>query len=631
MNIDFSQFHFLRPEWFLALLPLALLLWLLWNRSTALGNWRGVIASHLLQHLVQANTSQRQKTPLALLGICWLLAVIALAGPTWQKLPQAAQKKVSAQVIVMDLSLSMLAQDVSPSRLARAKHKLSDILTRSTEGLTGLVVYAGSAHVVTPLTDDTRTILSMVESLSPDIMPSPGSDPLDAVTQAADVLKQGGMKEGHIILLGDSLPANFAEQVKAVVNTQKIPVSIFAMGTPEGAPITLPDGNFVKDRSGNIVVAKVNEKHMRDTAAQLGGRFSRLTYSDNDVDNLMRVQDGLLNQEIRETDREFDTWDDAGYWLVIIMLPFAALGYRRGWLGAWLPASALPTALLITVTGLAPTNAHAAFWDDFWNTPDQQGMQAFDDKKYDRAAKQFENSQWKGSAHYRNRDFAAAEQEFSKLDTPSSHYNRGNALAQQQKYAEAIAAYEQALKQKPEFDAAQANLELVTKLLENQTNPPPPDQQQQEQDQQENQDQNSDNGNPESGNGDPDQNSDNNDNQDDGSSDNNSAESDNTDQSNASSEQSDPDQSNPDQPNDQESEPQNQSGQANAQPDQNEATEQENAQMAQANESDLSPEDQQALQQWLERVPDEPGGLLRRKFKLESQLRNKRTLDQQAW
>ena len=621
---DMAQFHFLRPEWFLALLPVVVLIVLLWNRRSAYGSWQQVIAPHLLRHLLEGSGQPKKRGPIILLLIAWVIAVFALAGPTWKKLPQAVQKKVNAQVIVMDLSLSMFAQDVSPSRLERARYKLSDILRRSKEGLTGLVVFAGTPHVVTPLTDDTRTILSMVDSLSPDIMPIPGSDPAAAVIRAKQVLQQSGMYQGHIILLTDDLPADFVDKVKKELNRADMPVSIFAIGTAEGSPISLPGGNFVKDAAGSIVVAKVNESTMKTAARQLGGRFTTLTYSDEDIDYLLDFKATLLDQEMKETERDFDTWDEMGHWLVVLLLPLAAAGYRKGWLGAML----LPMVALGTLGMAEP--ARADLWDDLWQTPDQQGQQAWRNEQYSTAAEKFEDPLWKGSAYYRSENYEQAEAEFARSDSADAHYNRGNALARQQKIDEAIAAYETALEKAPDMEDAKKNLELLKQLQQQQqqdgqqgdegedskeqdtgeNQPTDQDQQNQPQDQQQEQ---QDQGQEQSG----------------------------------DSEEQSKQQSGQQQEQDQEKNKDQQGQQEQKEEQQDPEDQQQGQQPAdeQAEEDQQPPqpiaprlkdsresaEDQQALQQWLERVPDEPGGLLRRKFKLESKLRNRNELESQAW
>lgn len=624
---DMAQFHFLRPEWFLALLPVVLMIALLWNRRSAYGSWQQVIAPHLLQHLLEGNGRPKKRGAIILLLIAWVLTVLALAGPTWQKHPQAVQKKVNAQVIVLDLSLSMFAQDVSPSRLERARFKLSDILKRSQEGLTALVVFAGTPHVVTPLTDDTRTILSMVDALSPDIMPIPGSDPAAAVIKAKNVLEQSGMYQGHIILLTDELPADFAEKVKKEININDTPVSIFAIGTAEGSPIPVPDGSFVKDRAGSIVVAKVNESAMKTAARQLGGRFTTLTYTDEDIDYLLDFNANLLDQEMKDTQRDFDTWDEMGHWLVVLLLPIAAAGYRKGWLGSLL----LPTLLAGMLA--APSPARAELWDDLWQTPDQQGQQAWRQQDYTTAAEKFADPRWKGSALYRSENYEQAEQAFAQMDSAEAHYNRGNALAKQQKLEDAIAAYETALEKAPDMEDAQRNLELLKKLLEQQ-------QQQEQQNNHQGEDGN-DQQQQDSQQNEGEQQQDGEDQQQQSGQRQSSEQAQNSpeDQQGDSEQQpSEEAKQNPEQKDqgknrDQEQQEQQQTQQQGSEEQPNPGDEKQPPQpiAPQLQESDESAEDQQALQQWLERVPDEPGGLLRRKFNMESQLRNRNELESQAW
>ena len=145
-----SQFHFLRPEWLWLLLPLVLLLGVLWRRSRAGSGWSQVISADLLPHLMEQRLTRRQKLPLAALALGWLAATLALAGPSWEKLPQPVQKKQDALVILLDLSLSVLARDIQPSRLERSRLKLLDLLAQRSEGVTALVAWAGDAHVVSP-------------------------------------------------------------------------------------------------------------------------------------------------------------------------------------------------------------------------------------------------------------------------------------------------------------------------------------------------------------------------------------------------------------------------------------------------------------------------------------------------
>ncbi len=200
-----ADFHFLRPLWLIAIIPAALLYWKSWRQLRSGQGWHGTIAEDLLPHMLTGGTQSKHPGPMFALGVAWLLASLAMAGPSWEKLPQPVQRKEDALVILLDLSLSMLAQDTSPSRLVRSRQKLLDLLDTRKEGTTALVAYAGDAHVVSPLTDDRRTIANLLPALDPQIMPIAGSEPGIAVEQAVDLLRDAGLERGRILLVTDGV------------------------------------------------------------------------------------------------------------------------------------------------------------------------------------------------------------------------------------------------------------------------------------------------------------------------------------------------------------------------------------------------------------------------------------------
>jgi len=170
------EFHFLRPYWFLMLIPLAIMLWsLLWYLKKG-DSWQQVIDPKLLKHLLNQSSSAKNFKPLMILGLIWFTTVFALAGPAWEKHQQPVFRNNNAKVILLDLSQSMLAEDIQPDRLTRAKYKILDLLRDYPEGQTGMAVFSGEAYTVSPLTNDTHTIALMVSDLSPDIMPVSGSN-----------------------------------------------------------------------------------------------------------------------------------------------------------------------------------------------------------------------------------------------------------------------------------------------------------------------------------------------------------------------------------------------------------------------------------------------------------------------
>ncbi|HVL02483.1 MAG TPA: VWA domain-containing protein [Dongiaceae bacterium] len=618
-----AQFHFLRPAWLLAILPASLLVVLLWRRKASFGLWEKVVSPHLLPHLMQGNVGNKNQSALVLLLIAWVLASLALAGPTWRKLPTAAQKKIEAQVIVLDLSVSMYAADLPPSRLQRARMKLTDILKRADEGLTALVVFAGTPHVVTPLTDDANTIQSMVASLDPNIMPIKGSDPAAAVKRALDVFRQGGVEGGRILLITDSVPENFVATLEPVINADTF-VSILGVGTPEGAPIPLDDGTFVKDSNGNIAVPRLDVDALKKAARQLGGRFSTLSSNDADIDYLLARVNPFGDQQVKDTHREFDVWDEFGPWLVVLLLPLAAAGYRRGWLGALL----LP--VLASILTMTPRPAQAFEWADLWTTPDQQAQALLGEGQAAEAAKKFTRPDWKGASAYKGGDSESAAEQFRQQKDADGYYNLGNSLTELGQYDDAIAAYDKSLELNPDDEDARANREIANKRK------------QQQQEQQNGDGQQDPNKKNDSSNSDQNKDKKQDQQQDSQQQQNDQQQADQQKDGQQDQQQADQNQQNQDQQNKQSQDPQKEQPdpQAPAQkPDSSKQEQDQNQpQKPQSDEGDqegdeqppqsmpfqtdpLQSEDQQALEQWLRRVPDDPGGLLRRKFERETQLR----------
>ncbi|MEZ5577180.1 MAG: VWA domain-containing protein [Candidatus Competibacteraceae bacterium] len=653
-----SEFHWLRPEWLWALLPLAVIVWRLLRQVRRASAWETQCDPHLLEKLL-IQRARHQRWPLVLLAVAWVLAVIALAGPVWQKLPEPVYRTQAARVIVLDLSPSMNASDIRPSRIARARFKVLDLLNRYREGQTALVVFAGEPFVVSPLTDDTKTIAALVPTLSPELMPVSGDHARAALQRADELLSRAGVQDhGEIVLVTDGYddPAGTLEAVTAL-RAHGRRVSVLAVGTEEGTPISLADGGFLKDSTGAIVVPRLDAATLSELARQGGGHFVRLSADDRDIDALS--SDPIVQvREVRpESARHsMDRWREEGPWLVLVLLPLAAFAFRRGWL----------TVVALAVLTLPPDPASASGWQDWWARPDQQGVQALQAGDGKKAAELFQDPAWKGSAHYQAGNYEKALENFSQSDTADALYNRGNALTHLGRLQEAIAAYDQALKQDPTNADVRHNKDLVEKLLKQQ-------QQQQQQQQSKNDSQNQQNQNSEkdqqsakdssadsskSSSTDKENNQESqNDKQQSGqqadsksgkSTGGNSSEN----QANAHQPQSEPKQSeqNPSQaqekpadstPSTTPSKPRKdddsllKQAAASSKPSDvgEKSREQANATAqaaadhsedadrqvaaARASESPEQSEDRQAMDQWLRRIPDDPAGLLRRKFMLE--------------
>ncbi|MCB1672501.1 MAG: VWA domain-containing protein [Gammaproteobacteria bacterium] len=564
---NWQEFHFLRPLWLLALIPVVLFLAALWRINSSVSAWDRAIDKSLLPFLLDRSRNAAQGTPLALLAGAWILSVIALAGPVWEKLPQPVQQREDALVIVQDLSLSMFAPDHVPNRLDLAKRKLRDILDQRDEGQTALVVYAGDAHAVTPLTDDAVTIAALVPSLSPNIMPLFGSNPGAALDVAISLLNDIEASRGRILLITDGI-AGFAEEQMLAEKMAETDYELLIMGvgTEEGAPIRTSDGGFLTDVNGETVIPTLNRNVLESLANRTGGRYHDIQLSNADI-NYLLADSPFFDETLSEVEEEFDIWYEAGPWLMLLIVPFAALSFRRGWL--------FGLALLFTLTGtLTPTRqAQAWEWRDLWQTSDQQGAKAMEAENFEDAAGLFENRNWQGAAMYRSENYESAIAAFSSDISADGHYNRGNALALTGNYEQAIAAYDEALELQPDHADALHNKEIVEQLLQEQESQEGEsegensEQQQQEGSEQEQENQ------------------------------------DNSDQQQQESQEGNQDQE--------------QQQQQQQQPEEQEGSESNSEQNTPSEETNEQFEEQQSLEQWLRRIEDDPGELLQRKFRYE--------------
>ncbi len=330
-----SDFHFLRPWWFLALIPLIWLgVRLVQRARSADSAWRQVVDPALQGQLLQTEEQQhRSGLPLVGIALAWLLGVVALAGPVWERQKTPVYRTVTQRVLVLDLSLSMNARDIRPSRIERARQKLNDILDESAEAQIALVVFSAVPYVVTPLTDDVETVRSMLSALSTSLVPAQGSRPSLALLEAHKLLESANSRDGSIWLLTDSTPEPEASEVAvARIVESGYRLSVLGFGTAQGAPIPDGAGGFVKDRSGNIVVPNLAEFGLQQLARAGGGVYSRVTTDSDDIERLLggfALPGELADSESQQLG---EIWHERGPWLLLALLPLTALGFRRGWL-----------------------------------------------------------------------------------------------------------------------------------------------------------------------------------------------------------------------------------------------------------------------------------------------------------
>ena len=583
-----AEFHFLRPEWLWALPVVAGMTLFLARRQLAPGSWQSVIDPALAPYILSRTQVSRLTYRWWLTLIGGALATLALAGPSWNRVEQPVFRSEQAIVIALDLSRSMDAQDLTPSRLARARLKILDILERRSSGQTALVVYSSNAFTVTPLTNDADTVAALVNSLSTDIMPSRGSYPLAAISKGQQLLEQAGVALGEVLLITDGGTSRAAERAAEELKQAGFALSVLAVGTPEGAPIPRAGGGFVTDRSGNIAVPRLEATGLRNLAAAGGGRFAVLTADDSDLDTLLSddVGSGAASDESLATDQ----WQEEGPWLLLLLVPIAALAFRKG----------LVLVLVVFILPVAEP-AHAFTWEDLWLTKDQQAQRLLEDGSAADAATLFKDPNWRAVANYRAGEYGGSAAGFADLEDAESLYNLGNALAKLGQFESAIGAYEEVLELDPANEDAIYNLDLLKDMLE------------QQQDSEGGEQGNQENAN-EAGGGAQ---------QSEGQSESDEAgQEGQTGDPGAEGEQGESSVRDEEAANQEDMEAMQEELERAAQEAMEqsaEAQEQQGMTQEQAEAMRRAQEQQQAMEQWLRRIPNDPGGLLRRKFRYQYQ------------
>lgn len=587
------DFHFLRPDWLWAIPIVVAATVLLARRELGPGGWQKVVSAALAPHVLSTSADRRGDYRWWLLGTGAVLSVLALAGPAWQRMDQPVFRSDQALVVALDLSRSMDAQDIAPSRLLRARLKILDMLERRGSGQTALVVYSSNAFTVTPLTTDNDTIAALVNSLSTDIMPSRGSHPIAAINKGQQLLQQAGAAFGEVLLITDGGSSPAAERVARDLRESGYTLSVLAVGTTDGAPIPRSTGGFVTGQSGQIAVPRLEEASLRALARAGGGQFAVLSVDDRDLDVLLSGEVG--RREAADESLATDQWREEGPWLLLLLLPLAALTFRRGW-------------VLLVALAVLPVYepAQASVWEDLWLTKDQQAQRMLDEGAAAEAAELFENPDWRAVAQYRAQDYAGSAADFADGDDARNLYNLGNALARQGRLESAIDAYDQALELDPDDMDAEYNRDLLQQLLEQQ-------QQQQEGEQQSSDEQ--------------------------GEGQESESEGDSEQQDSESSSQSDGE------PQEGEEGPQRDEEmtqedlealqeelqRAAEEAEQNAEESQQQMTAAELEALRQEQEQQQAMEQWLRRIPNDPGALLRNKFRYQYQKSGKDQDGNNTW
>lgn len=326
-----SRFHFLYPYWLLALPPLvALAVWLARGRGRD-GAWPRLLDGELLS-LLRLSEGGAGRSPWLLIGLVWTLAVVALAGPTWQRQITPAYRAPAAWIVALEVSPSMDAADIEPSRMARARYAVDDLLSAAQDARVGLVVFAGDAYTVAPLTSDVTTIRNLAQPLAPSLMPESGNRLAPGLEEAGNLLQASPGRDRQVIVLADGFsdPAQALSKAQEL-HRQGIEVNVIGVGTGSGAPEPDGNGGFVRDTSGQVVLTRLDGALMQRLATAGGGHFVPLSALPQLIADLHAARSRRMSSGVAAHVR-LASWLNDGVWLLPALLLLAALVARRGWI-----------------------------------------------------------------------------------------------------------------------------------------------------------------------------------------------------------------------------------------------------------------------------------------------------------
>lgn len=446
-----ESFHFLRPWWLLAGIGLPFIA-MMWRRMDGPTVLRRLVDPRLMPYLVAGG---RRRGNGLLIGalLAWTLATLAMAGPSWQRVPEPVFASRSAQVIAVSMSRRMLAQDLAPDRLSRVRYKIMALLDANKAGQNGLVAYAGASFTVAPLTRDADALDALVQALAPDTMPVPGDNTASGIRRATRLLADAGMHHGSIVVIDDHADSAALKAAREA-HARGYTVSVLGAGTTKGAPYPGENGTFATGPDGRTLLARRDDASLRALARAGGGDYVPMTPGAADIHALaaqLPRHDGVVRSARASTH-----WRDAGYWLLLPLLILAVLGFRRG----------MPMLLAVFMFAGMPSLAHASGWRDAWLTPDQQAARALAQGHLAEAARLAHNPALRGTALYRDGDYEKAARAFARAPGAVNRYNLGNALARLHRYKQAIAAYDQALAQDPNLADARINRKAILDWLD---------------------------------------------------------------------------------------------------------------------------------------------------------------------
>ena len=428
-HIDREKFHFLRPRALWLFVPVLAALLVLFTGNRERKKWRRIVAPHLRPYLFTRNSRTAILWPMLFFVTGISCAIIGLAGPTWEMKKIPGEKINAVVLIALDVSRSMMATDIEPNRLERGKYKINDFLDANPGAAAGLIAFAGSAHPVLPFTSDYKIMKQQAVSLQTAVMPVQGTN-IPALIQLMDTLIRPVTAPSTVLLLTDVLDNESATLLSNWINTTPHHLDILLLSGTGGAKV--PGFTNVISKQDFAVVQNLQQD------AKI--TITQLTLDHSDVTGIAsRIRSKLVFE--KQDNRSDQEWNDMGWVLVIPALAITAFWFRRGWAMQWCVIGC------VLFGSCGSKSKHP----DWWYSKDYQGQLLYNAASYSEAAERFDNDNHKAVAYYKAGDYDAAADLFALDTTAAGQYNRGLALAQAGRFADADDAFSKAISMDSSF------------------------------------------------------------------------------------------------------------------------------------------------------------------------------------
>ncbi|MCT4622760.1 MAG: VWA domain-containing protein, partial [Schleiferiaceae bacterium] len=402
LNIDWDQFHFLRPEFLYLIIGVLVILVIGLFSFRDEEKWKKSIAKHLRPYVIQKGSVRFRRIMHILMSFALAIGCVGLAGPTWSEEEVPGQILETPVVIALDMSQSMMASDIQPNRLERAKFKIMDLLEANPRARVALIGFAGTAHTVVPLCQDYNIIKSHVNSLSPDLLPFQGTD-IEATLFLTDSITKITEAPSQLVLMTDDINDELFRLLQIYSTREGKFVELIPMNTLSGAEVPNKRGRgAMKDANGEVVYSKLDTKVLSKIESLENVHVNRLTLDNSDVEHMANLISGKLNFQ-EQSDVQENNWQDRGWLLIVPLVIFMLAWFRKGFV-------VYGFLMLFTLNSCSDESN----FQDLWYTKDYQGQQLENEGRYQEAGDMYEDPMRSGVAYYKAGDYESAVEEFSK-------------------------------------------------------------------------------------------------------------------------------------------------------------------------------------------------------------------------